>query len=1336
MTIRAFESASNNSVHFYSEPSLTTNASPNAISTRYSEELLRPDRKIFKSLFTPKTPVAKLNLRDRTAITFSTDLVRTPDTQTLFDYGGGSIDNETTLVRKNLLTFSEQFNNAAWNVRWGGAGTVTANAVTAPDGTLTGDSFTATLGGSGFGQAVSVTAGTTYTFSAWIRTAGGTTIAARTTADGSNGINPIGLGVPISSTAWIRSSITWTETITGTRYVGAFCNPSSSFDIWGAQLEVGRLVSAYQTVGATYTPLPHLITTQDPGAHRRNLLRNTELFSDASWVGYFAKPTLTSGQLAPDGSLTAWSWNAAATTGGPGSVFGGLLFEAPASAVGRIVTASIWLRASSPITFWFAIADGVGGQINVTTSWQRFTVTGAVPVINPRFIQFYDDTNPSTTIFFWRPQSEYGSVATDYERVDSDFFPMETAVTSVPVPSVAPRINILTSTEALDNSGVWIRNNNPTITVNAAVAPNGTLTAEKIDTSQGGNGVFAIGSVTSLVPHTFSVYIKDFSANSVLRIGPDARPPNGFIQLNANTGQITTTAANVISSSVVPAANGWYRASVTTTPTSLVTGPAYVVYAAGSGASSFLAWGAQLEVGNVATSYQRVDSALVLSENVADAGNTNPTITTQDPGAHRRNLLLNTEVGSAWNNSQFVTVAEQGLINTVRGRTTFVRATANGTADPFAGRNGTTGRIAGRTFTWSVVLWTDSGQPTTTGGLFMYGATGTEQVKFTNVTITTVPTLYTLTGTFTSAAVSTALTCRVDLLDNAVNGNYLYITAPQLEEGPIATEYERIDASFFPQELAVTTSNVTVVAPRRNILNYTQNFNTPGWSTQGGTTLTNNTALAPDGTLSADTAQSGTGQTSSGFSQSVTLPIVPHTASIWLRAGNTSNGHFGVYNLTNLAWNNATPFMISGPGTITGSALMFVSGLSANQWSRVGITFAPTVASNAFYFYPETTGVSTSKTVQVWGAQLETGNVATSYQHVDVTTLALADNRPDAGNTNPTITTQDPGAHRRNILINTEVLTGSGWTPQNVTVSQISGATWKITPTASTGLHYLVTSAVTTGINTLTWEMKAAELTAVYFEMYNNLGVAGIAGINLTTGAVLTTNGGVTAVVTPLSDGWYRISLTRDLLSGTSPIFFTVYPNAYGSYTANGTDGILARRPQLERGSVATEYERIDAAFFPTETAVTSAQASANLDYSTGSVRSMFYSTGNTVASAVSARAENRERLVVQSTNDKLDMYIINSGQVIERKTNTIAISNTTSIVIGTSNAGIRVFANGIETLNNTAPIAFFYNQAGNTSVKSQYLPTGSIDSLERKLTFSSGLNGNASAVTLYYTGD
>jgi hypothetical protein len=120
-----------------------------------------------------------------------------------------------------------------------------------------------------------------------------------------------------------------------------------------------------------------------------------------------------------------------------------------------------------------------------------------------------------------------------------------------------------------------------------------------------------------------------------------------------------------------------------------------------------------------------------------------------------------------------------------------------------------TGQIASRTFSFSAVLWTDAGQPTTVF-LQMWGLTGTEQLGALTVTLTSVPTLYRFTHSFTGAATNTTLRVRISGPSNTPAGAYFYAAAPQLVEGQPIDGYQanptssRIDGLVLGYELDET----------------------------------------------------------------------------------------------------------------------------------------------------------------------------------------------------------------------------------------------------------------------------------------------------------------------------------------------------------------------------------------------------------------------------------------------------------------------------------------------------------------------------------------------------
>jgi len=195
----------------------------------------------------------------------------------------GVNDQGVAAARRNTLTFTEQFDNAAWTKS---DSNVIANSAAAPDGTNTADllaenTSTAT-------HAVSQPTGavwpdnTPYTATIYAKAAGrsifwiesrsktptfplvffdlasGQVTSATSGATGS--IQAVGNG-------WYRCTLT-ANSLTGAAFPNFVCGPAittGSFSytgngtsgvlIWGAQLEVGPSVSAYQGVVDTFGPL-------------------------------------------------------------------------------------------------------------------------------------------------------------------------------------------------------------------------------------------------------------------------------------------------------------------------------------------------------------------------------------------------------------------------------------------------------------------------------------------------------------------------------------------------------------------------------------------------------------------------------------------------------------------------------------------------------------------------------------------------------------------------------------------------------------------------------------------------------------------------------------------------------------------------------------------------------------------------------------------------------------------------------------------------------------------------------------------------------------------------
>ena len=371
-----------------------------------------------------------------------------------------------------------------------------------------------------------------------------------------------------------------------------------------------------------------------------------------------------------------------------------------------------------------------------------------------------------------------------------------------------------------------------------------------------------------------------------------------------------------------------------------------------------------------------------------------------------------------------------------------------------------------------------------------------------------------------------------------------------------------------------------------NLLSYSEQFDNAIWS-KYQTSITANTTIAPNGTLTADTITDNTATDVHIVNQGVNVGAGTYTISVYAKANTLSNINLQWYDGVS-AFSQSNVFNLS-TGITTGANQSIEN--VGNGWYRCSYTITTTQTGTQYPYVVLNNGSSayytgTGQSLYIWGAQLVTGTSAKEYFP---TTDRLNVPRLDYTNSSCPSILVEP--QRTNINKYSEDFTNGIYYNQNTTI--IANSTTAPDGTSTADKLVITGSGVTSIFSEVATTSGNYYTTSVYVKkaetQYVNLGFIYSAGIyagtqfDLNNGTIKRNSSltytNLSSTITNVGNGWYRLTVTCLINVG-----FEAYPTILPSnaewtsgeprqnLTGNNTTGAYFWGLQMELGSYATSY--------------------------------------------------------------------------------------------------------------------------------------------------------------------
>lgn len=527
--------------------------------------------------------------------------------------------------RRNLLTYTEQFDNAAWQKLAANTGVVpvvTANAGTAPDGTTTADRVVLDRGaGTASGdvsrlfQSATAPASGTSVFSVWMRSYDGSSSYTVRLVCGNGTSN-----VTVTPT-WTRFSVVSTDTSTNAqiRLQGDQTQQTADILAWGAHINYGTTATAYQRI---VTPeITYLADVQSQPLLFQDSTGATPVTAVEQPVGLILDkrkglvlgPELVTGAASayPNSTIATVGDTVTATCSTNGTY--GIRW-----ATGAVATAG-WVKMTVEI-----VTNGAARSVVLFPNLINAGVNVGTTVGNKvchTLVAATSGSNADTAILI---QGGVAGETFSVRLASVKYLDGNHAyqTTSAARPVLRARYNLFTYSEQVATT--W-QNTNITVASNDAVAPDGTTTADLVSNNDTGTTSFYFfqqgPTIVQNTTYTMSIYAKKKTGSGwVYIIGNATTDILAWFNLDTGT-KGTTTGWDNTTIDPVPNMAGWYRITGTFTNTAATNAQNIGFFLTNAnGVQNFNStglgnsqqvwfWGADLRVGTSAGDYQRIAAA-------------------------------------------------------------------------------------------------------------------------------------------------------------------------------------------------------------------------------------------------------------------------------------------------------------------------------------------------------------------------------------------------------------------------------------------------------------------------------------------------------------------------------------------------------------------------------------------------------------------------------------------------------------------------------------------------------------------------------------------------------